>query len=85
MAMPFSAIPTGIKVTIGAKSWWANCAWDALGIPVMFKQNATIHTTCPDCSEAIDLTVQDGSVTGNSNLIHFAVPAAHFWDNIVYT
>ncbi len=24
MAMPFSAIPTAYKVTVGEKSWWAN-------------------------------------------------------------
>jgi hypothetical protein len=24
MAMPFSAVPTGFKVTSGASSWWAN-------------------------------------------------------------
>src|SRR3712207_3093970 len=35
MAMPFSAVPTAFRVTSGELAWWANCAWDALGIPAM--------------------------------------------------
>src|SRR6186713_2429018 len=32
MANPFSAVPTPFVVTIGERSWWGNCIWDALGI-----------------------------------------------------
>ena len=37
MAMPFSGVPTAFLVTAEqpgdtAGAWWANCAWDALGI-----------------------------------------------------
>ncbi len=32
-AAPFSCIPTGFPVTVGRKSWFGNCIWDALGIP----------------------------------------------------
>src|SRR4051812_6229368 len=35
MAMPFSAVPTRYRVTVGERWWYANCAWDALGIPAL--------------------------------------------------
>src|SRR5512137_2310373 len=33
MANPFSAIPTPFRVHANGKTYWANRAWDALGIP----------------------------------------------------
>src|SRR6476469_5660576 len=33
MAHPFSGVPTTFRVAIGERTYWANCAWDALGIP----------------------------------------------------
>jgi hypothetical protein len=33
MANPFSAVPTGFRVQIGRREYFANCAWDMLGIP----------------------------------------------------
>ena len=85
MAMPFSAVATGIRVTALGKSWWANCAWDALGIPAMLKTGAEIEASCSDCSESIRIQVREGTVQGNADVIRFEVPAGHFWDNIVYT
>src|SRR5262249_48293957 len=32
MAPPFSGVPTQHRVTAGGVSYYANCAWDALGI-----------------------------------------------------
>jgi Alkylmercury lyase len=33
MAPPFSGIPTQHRVRVAGKDYFANCAWDALGIP----------------------------------------------------
>lgn len=85
MAMPFSAVPTGVRVTVKDKSWWANCAWDALGIPVMLKADGDIESACPHCSEPIHLAVRGNTVQGNSEIVRFEVAPAHFWDNIVHT
>jgi len=84
MAMPFSAVPTPFRVSSEGRGWWANCAWDALGIPVMLDADATIVTTCADCGQPITVAVESGRVRGGG-LIHFAVPAARWWDDIVFT
>src|SRR6185295_16893468 len=35
MALPFSSVPTPHVVEGGGRSWFANCAWDAFGIPIL--------------------------------------------------
>ncbi len=84
MAMPFSAVRTPFRVSCGSRSWWANCAWDALGIPVILDRDATVVTSCADCDEAMTVVVESGRIRGGG-LIHFAVPAARWWDDIVFT
>jgi hypothetical protein len=51
-AYPFSALPTEFIVRVPSykHSFYAMCAVDALGIPLMLKQEATIETKCHHCS-----------------------------------
>ena len=85
MAMPFSAAPTAFRVEAAGRSWWANCAWDALGVPALLAGTASIFSHCGDCEEPLTLTVERG-VLGKTNAVcHFAVPAAHWWDDIDFT
>ncbi len=85
MAMPFSAVPTDYRVDWGAASGFANCAWDALGIAAALATDATI--TCPDPLDASPLTVRvrGGVVMPDSHVVHFAVPAVRWWDDIGFT
>lgn len=85
MAMPFSGVPTRFRVSADGRSWWANCAWDALGIAVALGKDASIQATCGDCDETISLAVEAGQLKGANELIHFSVPAARWWDDIVFT
>ncbi len=85
MAMPFSAVPTAFEVRAQERTWWANCAWDALGIPAMLDCDAEIESACADCGAPISLAVADGQVTGDRAVIHLAVPAARWWDDIFFT
>jgi hypothetical protein len=84
MANPFSAVPTPFLVRAGGRSWYGNCIWDAMGIPAMLTQDATIEASCGCCGTAMHLTVVDGSLEEASGIAHFAIPAAHWWDDIVF-
>src|SRR5258705_10355961 len=42
MAGPFSALPTRFRVHGPSVSWWANCAWDMLGIPASLGVSARV-------------------------------------------
>ena len=85
MANPFSAVATRFKVRAGADEWWANCIWDALGVSVMIQREAVVESHCPDCGEALILEVTKDGPRASSAIAHFAVPAAQWWDDIVFT
>ena len=42
------------------------CALDAIGIPTALDLDASILTICPHCGQAIDVAVEDGSVTAST-------------------
>ena len=83
--MPFSAVPTDYRVDWGAQSAFANCAWDALGIAAALGRNATISTHDPLTGEPLSVTVRDGEARPTEYVVHFAVNAAEWWQDIGFT
>jgi Alkylmercury lyase len=83
MAAPFSAIPTPFDVSVGDRRYFANCVWDALGIPACLQADARIDSSCPDCAEPLRLEVRDGALREPAGgVLHFAIPAARWWEDI---
>jgi len=85
MAPPFSGIETPFRVTIDSRVYYANCAWDALGIPAALHADAAIDARDGHTGEPITLVVLGGTPVAEPCVIHFAVPAAHWWDDMVHT
>jgi Alkylmercury lyase len=85
MANPFSAVPTPHRVHAAGRSWYGNCAWDAFGICAALRVDGRIETSCLDCGESIAVEVRDERPDDTSLLFHCLVPAAHWWDDIVFT
>ena len=85
MANPFSAVPTRYKVKIGQKQWWANCAWDTLGIAAALHSDATIEAGYPDSDQTVELSVENGTVDGKGNVVYFALPCRQWYDDLVFT
>ncbi|MFN8582598.1 MAG: organomercurial lyase [Gemmatimonadaceae bacterium] len=85
MAMPFSAVPTPFVVEADGNNWWANCAWDALGIAAAVHRDVRVSSACADCGHPLSLTVSGGQLTSSDGVAHFAVPAADWWRDIGYT
>ena len=85
MAHPFSATATDYPVYARGITYWANCAWDALGVPVLLGNDAVSVAACPDCAVRLTLEVRDGSVRSNADVVHFLVPARDFWRDIGFT
>jgi DNA-binding transcriptional MocR family regulator len=84
-AAPFWAVPTAFHVQSGKHAWWASCIWDALAIPAMLRRDARITTACACCDSAMELTVRRGRLLRVYGVIHFAVPASRWYENIVFT
>ena len=85
MAPPFSAVPTPFLVRTSRHESYANCAWDALGVPVMLGESAVIAGACGCCGEAITLQSDGEATPRGSGVIHFAVPAGRWWEDLVFT
>lgn len=85
MAHPFSAVPTPYPVQTAHRSYWANCAWDALNIPALLGVDSQTVSRCPDCEAALSLRIEGGSLIPSEGVIHFAVPPRRFWENIGFT
>ena len=84
MANPFSAVPTPFLVKAGGRSFYGNCIWDAMGIPAMLGRDAAVETSCGCCSAAMNLQIKNGSLENADGIAHFAIRAAHWWDDIVF-
>jgi hypothetical protein len=85
MANPFSGIPTDFKVHVDGKTYYANCAWDMLGIPAALHMDAVIETVCTESAESVRLEVKDGIVTNCEQLIHFPLPFSRWYDDLTFT
>jgi len=85
MANPFSGIPTDFKVHANGKTYYANCAWDMLGIPVVVHSDAIIEAVCTESNDTIQLEIRDGRVTNGDLLVHFPLPFARWYDDLTFT
>jgi hypothetical protein len=84
-ANPFCAVPSPFRVEARGKTYWGICIWDALGIVAALGTDAIIRAVCGDCSVPILLEIAGGKLKRSEGIIHFAVPAHHWWDNIGFT
>jgi len=62
MANPFSGIPTDFKVHAKGRTYYANCAWDMLGIPVALHTDAVIEAVCTESNESVQLEIKNGNI-----------------------
>jgi hypothetical protein len=85
MANPFSAIPTDFKVHANDKTYFANCAWDMLGIPAALHCDATIDAVFTESNDTVQLEIRDGKVTNSELLVHFPLPFARWYDDLIFT
>jgi len=85
MAPPFSGVETQHRVEAASVSYFANCAWDALGIPAALHVPGVVHSRCEQSREPFVLDVGLGGPAPSGWLFHCLVPAAKWWDDIVFT
>ena len=85
LADPFSALPTSYPVFAGEHHWFGMCVWDALGILALAKVDGHAPTQCPVSGQDLDLRVEGGALTHADGVVHFAVPAARWWEDLAFT
>jgi Alkylmercury lyase len=83
MANPFSAIPTPFVAEVGGRRWFGNCIWDALGVIATLHADGRVLTSCGTSGETMELSLSDGVLAGRG-IVHFALPARRWWEDIVF-
>lgn len=82
MANPFSAVPTPFHVHADGVDYWANCAWDMLGVPAALDADATIQAVYASDDAPVELRVENGRVLGAPGIVHFEKPFRTWYDDI---
>ncbi len=85
VAHPFSLAPTNFLVRQDQRSWWGNCAWCSLGIAALAGGAVTITTTLGAEERQVTIEVAGGRVTEDGLVVHFPIPMAQVWDNVIYS
>ena len=85
MAPPFSGVPTQHRVTVNGIEYYANCPWDALGIPAALRRPGMVRSRCEQSLEPLYLPVGLNGPDPSPWLFHCLVPAAKWWDDLVFT
>jgi alkylmercury lyase-like protein len=88
MAFPFSAIATPFRVTVRDRSYFANCAWDAIAFHAMLGDDVRVESFCHHCAVPVEIEVRDGQATTINppeSLVYFALPPTQWWDDIITT
>jgi hypothetical protein len=86
MAMPFSAVPTAFRVTVGGRAVWANCVWDAFGVAAALDADVSFVSPCPASGVPVAAGVRLGVPFADAGaVVHVGVPASRWWDDIGYT
>jgi hypothetical protein len=73
-AYPFSLVPTSHRVRIADVTVYANCAVDALAVPLMADQTAEVGATCGHCGASVTVTMRRNKVLR----AHPAAPAVFY-------
>jgi len=85
MAPPFSGVPTQHTVEADGIRYFANCAWDSLGVLAALQKAGTVHSHCAESNEPFRLNVDLHGPEPSDWLFHCLVPAARWWEDIVFT
>ena len=85
MANPFSGVETPFKVYANQKTYFANCAWDSLGIPAALHVDAEIEGSCAQSGKPIRLRVIDQQAQKSDVLVHFLLPFRDWYTDLTFT
>ena len=85
MANPFSGVETSFQVQANGKTYYANCAWDSLGIPAALHTDAIIEALCAQSGDKIRLQVTDEQVSDSGALVHFLHPFQDWYNDLGFT
>lgn len=88
MAFPFSAVATPFLVATGGRSYFANCAWDAIAFHEMLKADIDVSSYCHHCATPIRVRMERGRATvvePDGTIVYLALRPTQWWEDIITT
>jgi len=85
MAPPFSGVPTQHRATVNGMEYFANCAWDAFGVVAALGGTGDVLSRCEHTHEPLALHLTTAGPPPSGWRFHCVVPAAKWWNDIVFT
>src|SRR5262245_2108060 len=85
MAPPFSGVPTQHRAMVNGTDYFANCAWDAFGVVSALGGTGDVLSRCEQTFEPLALHLTPDGPPPSGWLFHCVVPAAEWWNDIVFT
>jgi hypothetical protein len=88
MAWPFSAVATPFRTSVRVRTYFANCAWDAIAFHAMLGDEIQVESFCHHCASPIRIEMRDGHATRvdpPETLVYFARPPTEWWEDITTT
>ena len=82
---PFSLAPTLFTLKSARGAWWGNCAWCSLGAAALLAEDVSITTTLGGQDQQITINIKNGMLDRNDLFVHFPIPMAQAWENVIYT
>jgi len=88
MAFPFSAIATPFRVMARGRSYFANCAWDAIAFHAMLGSDVVVESFCHHCAAPIRIELRDGRATRvdpPDSIVYLSLRPTEWWSDIITT
>jgi len=85
MAPPFSGVETQHRATVNGTDYFANCAWDTFGVVAALGGTGDVRSRCEQTLEPLALHLTPDGPPSSRWLFHCVVPAADWWNDIVFT
>ena len=85
MAPPFSGVPAQHRAVVNGRSYFANCAWDAFGVVSALGGTGDVFSRCEHTLEPLTLHLAPEGPPMSPWVFHCPVPAARWWQDIVFT
>jgi hypothetical protein len=88
MAFPFSAVASPFRVTVRGRTYFANCAWDAIAFHAMLEDDVRVDSFCHHCAAPITIELRDGRATRvepADAIVYLALRPVQWWQDIVNT
>ena len=85
MAPPFSPVPTPHQGIVDGRTYQALCVWDAFGVVAALGGTGVAVTRSGGTGEELRFPIENWRPRAVDAVFHYAVPAARWWEDIVFT